>query len=140
MEVCGETAQLRCVNPAHALKCKADRGLPDQQPRRSQAERALPFKTIREFTMQRAHIGWMASVGGAATLFCGLLAIDPQLRRQAASLASGQPTGELIELNFRAQNLFLGTMVYLKDYSLENSTLAMFAVAGLVLVIVMLRS
>ena len=90
--------------------------------------------------MQRAHIGWMASVGGAATLFCGLLAIDPQLRRHAASLASGQPTGELIELNFRAQNLFLGSMVYLKDYSLENSTLAMFAVSGLVLVIVMLRS
>jgi len=90
--------------------------------------------------MQRAHIGWMASIGGVAALLGGLLAIDPQLRRHAAALASGQPSPELLEVSFRAQRFLLGTMAFLKDYSLENSILAMFAVAGLVLVVVMLRT
>jgi hypothetical protein len=90
--------------------------------------------------MQRAHIGLMASVGGVATLLAGVLAIDPQLRHHAVSLMSGQPTGELVDANFRAQKFLFGTMAFLRDYSLENSTLAMFAVAGLVLVIVMLRT
>ena len=90
--------------------------------------------------MQRAHIGWMASVGGAATLVGGLLALDPQLRRQATSLANGQAPGELVALNSRAQDVLFGTVSVLKDYSLDNSILVIFAVAALVLVVVMLRS
>jgi hypothetical protein len=82
----------------------------------------------------------MASVGGAAALAGGLLILDPQLRRHAQSLANGEPSGELIGLNARAQSVIFGTVDVLKDYSFDNSLLVMFAVAALVLVVIMLRS
>ena len=90
--------------------------------------------------MQRAHIGWMASVGGAATLVGGLIALDPQLRRHAESIANGQPSSELVAINARAQQLIYTAVDVLKDYSLENSVLVMFGVLALVLVAIMFRS
>ena len=90
--------------------------------------------------MQRAHIGWMASFGGAATLVGGLIALDPQLRRHAESLANGQPSSELVGLNARAQNLIYSALDLLKDYSVDNAVLVMFGVMALVLVVIMFRS
>jgi len=82
----------------------------------------------------------MASFGGAATLVGGLIALDPQLRRQAQSIADGQPSGELVALNARAQDLIYSGIAVLKDYSLDNSVLVLFAVLALVLVAIMFRS
>ncbi len=90
--------------------------------------------------MQRAQIGWMASFGGAATLVGGLIALDPQLRRQAQSIADGQPSGELVALNARAQNLIQSGVAVLTDYSLDNPVLVLFAVLAVVLVAIMFRS
>ena len=90
--------------------------------------------------MQRAHIGWMASVGGAAALVAGLLVLDPRLRQQANALAGGEPSNELVALNAEAQDLLFTTLSVLRDYSLDNSVLVIFALAAVVLVLFMLRT
>jgi hypothetical protein len=90
--------------------------------------------------MQRAHIGKIASFGGAATLVGGLLALSPQLRRHAQSIADGQPSPELVGINAKAQDLIHGAAEVLKDYSLDNAVLVLFAVLAVVLVVIMFRS
>ena len=90
--------------------------------------------------MQRAHIGRIASFGGAATLVGGLLALSPQLRRHAQSIANGQPSPELVGINARAQDLIHGAAAVFADYSLDNTVLVLFAVLAVVLVVIMFRS
>lgn len=90
--------------------------------------------------MQRAHIGWMASIGGATALIAGLLVLDPRLRQQANALANGEPSNELVSMNAQVQDLLFTTLAVLRDYSLDNAVLVIFALAATVLVLFMLRT
>ena len=90
--------------------------------------------------MQRAHIGWMASIGGAAALVAGLLVLDPRLRQQANALAKGEPSTDLLSMNAQLQDILFKTLAALSDYSLDNAVLVIFALAASVLVLFMLRT
>ncbi len=90
--------------------------------------------------MQRAHIGWMASIGGAAALVGGLLVLDPRLRQQANGLAKGEPSSELVSINAEVQDILFTTLAFLRDYSVDNAVLVIFALAAAVLVLFMLRT
>ena len=90
--------------------------------------------------MQRAHIGWMASIGGAVSLVAGLLVLDPRLRQQANALANGEPSNELVSMNAQVQDILFTTLAVLRDYSVDNAVLVIFALAAMVLVLFMLRT
>lgn len=90
--------------------------------------------------MQHAHTGWIASIGGLTALVAGVLALDPQLRRHATALASGESTPEIVDFAYRTQQAIFATATFMKDYSVENSALVTFAAGSLVLLLFMLRS
>jgi len=82
----------------------------------------------------------MASIGSAAALVAGLLVLDPRLRQQANALANGEPSNELVSMNAQVQDILFTTLAVLRDYSLDNAVLVIFALAATVLVLFMLRT
>ena len=82
----------------------------------------------------------MASIGGAVSLVAGLLVLDPRLRQQANALANGEPSNELVSMNAQVQDILFTTLAVLRDYSVDNAVLVIFALAAMVLVLFMLRT
>lgn len=82
----------------------------------------------------------MASIGGATALVAGLLVLDPRLRQQANALANGEPSNDLVSMNAQVQDILFTTLAVLRDYSLDNAVLVIFALAATVLVLFMLRT
>ncbi len=85
--------------------------------------------------------GFVTSAAGIGAIVAGLVVIDPRVREQAAMLASGRgPTGEFSSVGVRMQELGLVAMQAVRDQSIEHAPLTLFALAALVLFVLMLRT
>ena len=84
--------------------------------------------------------GGATAMGGALALVLGLAVIDDRVRDAIGRLASGRaPAGELATVGDRFQDLLGIAMQAIRDQSIENAPLVIFALAALVLVAFMTR-
>ena len=91
--------------------------------------------------MRRATRSSVTSAAGIGTILVGLVVIDPRVREQAVALASGKgPTGEFVSVGERAQELGYVALQAVRDQSIEHAPLTLFALAALVLFVLMLRT
>ena len=84
--------------------------------------------------------GVLTAVGGVCALVIGMAAVDDRVREQVMRLTRGEaPTGEVGDVG--AQRGVLASVVAqgVHDQSIAHAPMVMFAVAGTVLVVFMLR-
>jgi len=85
--------------------------------------------------------GFVTSAAGIGAIVAGLVVIDPRVREQATALVSGRgPTGEFNSVGVRMQEFGLVAMQAVRDQSIEHAPLTLFALAALVLFVLMLRT
>lgn len=91
--------------------------------------------------MRRTARSFVTTAAGVSAIVAGLVVIDPRVREQAVSLASGHgPTGEFVSAGERMQHLGYVAMQAVRDQSIEHAPLTLFALAALVLFVLMLRT
>lgn len=91
--------------------------------------------------MRRKTGSFVTSAAGIVAIAAGLLVIDPRVREQAAALARGRgPTSEFMSVGERMQDLGLVALEAVRDQSIEHAPLTLFALAALVLFVLMLRT
>lgn len=91
--------------------------------------------------MRRATRSFVTGAAGISTVVVGLVVIDPRVREQAAALAAGRgPTGELVSASEQLQQFGFVALQAVRDQSIEHAPLTIFALAALVLFVLMLRT
>jgi hypothetical protein len=90
--------------------------------------------------MRRAFGDAVMTLGSAMVLVLALVAMDDRVREQISLRLSAQPTVELARTGSQVRNL-TGVMFEAAKYqSVEHAPLVIFAVAGTVLFVFMLRT
>jgi hypothetical protein len=91
--------------------------------------------------MRRAASGFITTGAGVCAIVVGLAVIDERVRSEVAALVAGRAgTGELAGFGARAQDLGLLAVQAVRDQSIEHAPLTLFALAALVLFVLMLRT
>ena len=91
--------------------------------------------------MRRKTRSFVTSAAGIGAIVAGLLVIDPRVREQATALAGGYgATSEFSSVGERMQELGYVAMQAVRDQSIEHAPLTIFALAALVLFVLMLRT
>lgn len=91
--------------------------------------------------MRRNAYSFVTSAAGIGAILVGLVVIDPRVREQAMALARGKgPTGEFASAGERVQELGYIALQAVRDQSIEHAPLTLFALAALVLFVLMLRT
>jgi hypothetical protein len=91
--------------------------------------------------MRRATTGFITTGAGACAILVGLAIIDDRVRAEIAGLASGRAgAGELQSAGLRIRELGLVVLYAVRDQSIEHAPLTLFALAALVLFVLMLRT
>jgi hypothetical protein len=91
--------------------------------------------------MGRRRTGAFTTVASVGAVVVGLAVLDERVRDQIAALASGRrPSGELAGAGRHLQDLALTAFDALGDQSVSHTSLAVFAVGALVLLVLMIRS
>ena len=83
----------------------------------------------------------LTTAAGAAAVLIGLAVIDDGVQGRLATLFAGRsPTGELLSVGARLQEL--GSVIFqaVRDQSIEHAPLTIFVLAAAVLVLFMLRT
>jgi hypothetical protein len=85
--------------------------------------------------------GAMTSIAGVCAVVVALAAIDSRVREQVTALASARaPSGELVTLTHRVQDLTFTVLQAVRDQSIEHAALTIFALGALVLLLFMMRT
>jgi hypothetical protein len=85
--------------------------------------------------------GAMTSIAGVCAVVVALAAIDARVREQVTALAAGRgPSGELVTLTQRVQDLTFTVLQAVRDQSIEHAALTIFALGALVLLLFMMRT
>jgi hypothetical protein len=91
--------------------------------------------------MRRAFSDSMLTAGGALGVVIGLVVIDERVRHEIAmQMTVARPSVELAGMGARFRDLAMVLMQAAHDQSLAHAPLVIFAVAGLVLFLFMLRT
>lgn len=91
--------------------------------------------------MRRLFGDVIRSAGGVLLVLLALVALDDRVRSQASALVSGaRPTTELVGAGVQARDVMVTVLQAARDQSLEHAPLMIFALAGTVLVLFMLRA
>lgn len=84
--------------------------------------------------------GGLTALAGMGALVAGLALMDERVRVQIGRVVGGQaPTGEIVALTERVQDLLVIAAQVVRDQSIEHAALVIFAMAALVLVLFMTR-
>ena len=91
--------------------------------------------------MRRVTSGFITTSAGGCAILVGLAIIDERVRSEVAALASGRAgAGELESFGGRVQELGLLAIYAVRNQSIEHAPLTLFALAALVLFVLMLRT
>ena len=91
--------------------------------------------------MRRATSGLITTGAGGCVIVLGLAIIDERVRTEVAALASGRAgSGEFASVGSRVQDLGLLALHAVRDQSIEHAPLTLFALAALVLFVLMIRT
>jgi hypothetical protein len=91
--------------------------------------------------MQRSTSGLFTTGAGAVALVIGLAAIDERVHEEVSALVTGRAgSGELLSFGARLQELAFVALQAVRDQSIEHAPLTLFALAALVLFLLMLRT
>jgi hypothetical protein len=82
----------------------------------------------------------LLSLGGIVLLLIVLAAIDPRVREAFTLQTASRPTGELMDVSSRVRSTFNVAYRAAKEQTEEHTALAIFAVAGVVLLAFMIRT
>jgi hypothetical protein len=92
-------------------------------------------------SMRRALSDSMLTAAGALTVVLGLVVIDDRVRHEIAmQMTVARPSVELASAGARARDLAMVMMQAAHDQSLAHAPLVIFAVAGFVLFLFMMRT
>jgi hypothetical protein len=91
-------------------------------------------------SVRRAISDSMLTTGGALAVVIGLVMIDGRVRQEIAMQMSARPSVELASAGARAHDLAMVMMLAVHDQSLAHAPMVIFAVAGFVLFLFMLRT
>jgi hypothetical protein len=91
--------------------------------------------------MRRVTSSFITTGAGICAIVVGLVVIDERVRSEVAALASGRVApGELAGFGTRVQDLGFLAVQAVRDQSIEHAPLTLFALAALVLFVLMLRT
>lgn len=91
--------------------------------------------------MKRVTSSAITTGAGLAAIVAGLAIIDERVRSEFASIASGHASGtELAGAGARVGDLGFVMLQAVRDQSIEHAPLTLFALAALVLFVLMLRT
>ncbi len=91
--------------------------------------------------MTRATSGFLTTGTGVLAIVVGLAVIDERVRSEVAALAAGHAGGgEIAGVGSRVSELGLIALQAVRDQSIEHAPLTLFALAALVLFVLMLRT
>lgn len=91
--------------------------------------------------MKRATSGFITTGAGLCAIVVGLAVIDERVRHEVAAFATGRAnSAEIAGFGTRAQELGLLAIQAVRDQSIEHAPLTLFALAALVLFVLMLRT
>jgi uncharacterized membrane protein len=82
----------------------------------------------------------LLSLGGVVLLLMVLAAIDPRVRDQLTWQRAARPTEEFVDVSARIRATVTVAYRAAKDQTEEHTALAIFAVAGVVLLMFMIRT
>jgi hypothetical protein len=92
-------------------------------------------------SMRRAISDAMLTAGGALAVVIGLVVINDRVRHEIVmQLTVARPSGELASVGGRARDLAMVMLQAAHDQSLAHAPLVIFAFAGIVLFVFMLRT
>jgi hypothetical protein len=91
--------------------------------------------------MTRATTSFITTGAGLSAIVVGLAVIDERVRSEVAAAISGRAgSGELVGFGERVQELGVIALQAIRDQSIEHAPLTLFALAALVLFVLMLRT
>ena len=88
---------------------------------------------------RRVAIDALVSLSALTALLLALVAIDDRVREQIVLRISAGPTAQLADLGSRVRDVAAILAIAARDQSIEHAPLMIFALAGTVLVLFMLR-
>ncbi len=91
-------------------------------------------------SVRRAISDSMLTAAGALTVVIGLVMIDGRVRQEIAQQMTAPPSVELASAGARIRDLAMVMLQAAHDQSLAHAPLVIFAVAGFVLFLFMLRT
>jgi len=91
--------------------------------------------------MRRPFAGGLTAVGGLCALVVGLALVDERVRERLARLTTTRAaSGEIASAGAKLQELVELVAMAVRDQSIEQAPLVIFALAAIVLVLFMLRT
>lgn len=91
--------------------------------------------------MNRTARSIATGMGGFGLMAAGLVVIDERVREQVMAVANGgNPSGELLSVSARLRELGVLAFQALRHQSIEHAPLTLFALAALILFVLMLRT
>jgi hypothetical protein len=91
--------------------------------------------------MRRATTSFITTSSGLGAIVVGLAVIDERVRSEVGALLAGRATaGELAGFGARLQDLALIAIQAVRDQSIAHAPLTLFALAALVLFVLMMRT
>jgi hypothetical protein len=128
MSVAREMTGFRPVSRVHENDRKREHGLPH-----------APGEVMR--SMKRVTSSVITTGAGLSASVVGLAIIDERVRSEFAAIVSGHPSGtELAGAGARVGDLGFVVLQAIRDQSIEHAPLTLFALAALVLFLLMLRT
>lgn len=91
--------------------------------------------------IRRPFTGGLATAGGLLALLIGLAAIDDRVRDQIArTFTSRGPTAEITTVGARLNDIVLIAAQAARDQSIEHAPMVVFALAAVILVLLLLMT